>query len=80
MRVDRRAPSGRLLYRGHSSPQPAVALTVGGYSALGATMGAFFLGAAAILAHDPAWRRAATEQDPALARARALPVPSRARG
>ena len=28
------------------------ALTVGGYSALGATMGAFFLGAAATLAHD----------------------------
>ena len=45
------------------------ALTVGGYSALGATMGAFFLGAAAILAHDPAWRRAATEQDRACPRA-----------
>jgi hypothetical protein len=27
------------------------ALTLGGYSALGATMGAFFLGAAATLAH-----------------------------
>ena len=35
------------------------ALTVGGYSALGATMGAFFIGAAATLAHDPASRRAA---------------------
>ena len=35
------------------------ALTVGGYSALGATMGAFFLGAAATLAHDTASRRAA---------------------
>jgi hypothetical protein len=36
------------------------ALTIGGYSALGATMGAFFIGAAATLAHDPASRRAAT--------------------
>ena len=31
-----------------------VALALGGYSALGATMGAFFLGAAAILARRPA--------------------------
>jgi predicted MFS family arabinose efflux permease len=57
------------------------ALTVGGYSALGATMGALFLAAAATLAHDPASRRAATERGPALARARALlPVLDRARG
>jgi DHA1 family inner membrane transport protein len=56
------------------------ALTVGGYSALGATMGAFFLGAAATLAFDPASRRAATEQDPALARPRTpLPALQRAR-
>ena len=44
------------------------ALIVGGYSALGATMGALFLAAAATLAHEPASRRAATEA----ARARAL--------
>jgi DHA1 family inner membrane transport protein len=58
-----------------------VALTVGGYGAFGATMGALFLAAAATLAHDPASRRAATEEGPALARARALlPVLYRARG
>ena len=57
------------------------ALAVGGYSALGATMGALFLAAAATLALDPASRRAATEQGHALPRARALlPVLYRARG
>ena len=30
MRVDRRAPSGRLLYRGHSSPQPLLTVPVSG--------------------------------------------------
>ena len=43
------------------------ALIVGGYSALGATMGALFLAAAATLAHEPASRRGSH-----LARARAL--------
>ena len=43
------------------------ALAVGGYGALGATMGALFLAAAATLARDPASRRAATEQGRALA-------------
>jgi len=58
-----------------------VALTVGGYSAFGATMGALFLAAAATLVRRPASRRAATEQGPALSRARALlPVLYRARG
>jgi predicted MFS family arabinose efflux permease len=42
------------------------ALTVGGYSALGITMGAFFLGAAATLAHDSA--REARPSLPALYR------------
>jgi predicted MFS family arabinose efflux permease len=58
-----------------------VALTVGGYSAFGATMGALFLAAAATLVRRPASRRAATEQGPALSRARALlPVLYRALG
>lgn len=57
------------------------ALTIGGYSALGATMGALSLGAAATLARNPASRRAATGQYAALARVRALLlVPYRARG
>jgi predicted MFS family arabinose efflux permease len=57
------------------------ALAVGGYSALGATMGALFLAAAATLALDPASRRAPTEQGHMLPRARALlPVLCRARG
>jgi hypothetical protein len=36
------------------SPWSGPALTVGGYSALGATMGALFLGAAATLVRRPA--------------------------
>jgi predicted MFS family arabinose efflux permease len=48
------------------------ALTVGGYSALGAAMGALFLGAAATLVRRPPSRRASVERDAALARPRAL--------
>jgi predicted MFS family arabinose efflux permease len=57
------------------------ALTVGGYSALGATMGAFFLAAAATLARRSASQGATVERESALARPRALlPALHRTRG
>jgi predicted MFS family arabinose efflux permease len=48
------------------------ALTVGGYGALGATMGVFFLGAAAILVRGPAPRGTSVERHSARGRARPL--------
>jgi predicted MFS family arabinose efflux permease len=58
-----------------------VALTVGGYGALGATMGALFLGAAATVARRPASGDMSAGRDPARGRARALlPALYRTRG
>jgi predicted MFS family arabinose efflux permease len=58
-----------------------VALALGGYSALGGTMAALFLGAAALLARRPASRSAIPGHEFAHARSRlALPALSRARG
>jgi hypothetical protein len=57
------------------------ALTVGGYSALGATMGALFLGAAATLVRRPASQGGSLGGDSTLARPRLLlPALYRTRG
>jgi DHA1 family inner membrane transport protein len=57
------------------------ALTVGGYGALGATMGAFFLAAAATLARRSASQGATVERESALVRPSALlPALHRTRG
>jgi DHA1 family inner membrane transport protein len=48
------------------------ALTVGGYGAFGATVGALFLAAAATLVRRSASQRTSVEREPALARPRAL--------
>ena len=56
------------------------ALTLGGYSALGATMGLFFLGAAATLARRPASRNTIAARDGAVAVAGADAALSRAGG
>jgi predicted MFS family arabinose efflux permease len=57
------------------------ALSVGGYSALGVTMGALFLSAAATLARRPASPGASAEHDSARSRTRALlPALYRTRG
>jgi len=75
-----RAASMQLGYFAGSIASGA-ALTVGGYSALGATMGAFFVGAAATLARRPASKGATAERASALARPRApLPALYRQRG
>ena len=57
------------------------ALTVGGYGAFGATMGALFLAAAATLVRRPASQRTSVERESARARPRALlPALYRTRG
>jgi predicted MFS family arabinose efflux permease len=57
------------------------ALAVGGYDALGVTMGAFFLAAAVMLFGRSATQRTSVERGPAFARSRALlPALYRARG
>jgi predicted MFS family arabinose efflux permease len=57
-----------------------VALTVGGYAALGAVLGLFFLGAAATLARRPVSRPAIAARRRPTAPSHADPAPSRAGG
>lgn len=56
------------------------ALALGGYGALGATMGLFFLGAAATLARRPTSQPTPTERADVVARTRARPALSEAGG
>ena len=53
------------------------ALAVGGYGALGATMGLFFLGAAATLAHRPTVRGTTARRAEAVTRDRPALSPGR---